>query len=509
MAEKPRVRVPAVRAFDAGRAGRRMVSIPSATQAINAQIRFYGATVQARSRYLTANNPYAASAKESFVAAMVAAGIVPSSGIKDNKELKEEIQTAFRLWTDEADADWLTDFYGLQALIAAEMFEAGECFVRIRPRRRQDGLLVPMQLQLIPAEMLPHNDNRPGSGAGSARVEMGIEFDAIGRRVAYHFLREHPGNPQGGFIGPGLTTRVDASEILHLFRPVVAGQIRGVPHTVSAVAKLAMMDQYDDAELERKRVASLFGGFIKQEGVPLDDDDEDGGQRSPAEALQEGLEPGLFVPLNPGESIDFAEPADVGGNYEVFQYRTLTSIAAGFGVPYAAMTGDLRMTSYSSIRAGLVEFRRRVEAMQHHVMVYQFCRPVWDRWFRDAVQHRAITGITRQQLMGPEARKLMAVTWRTPHWEWVDPLDDLKAEKLAVDNGFKARSDVIESFGEDPDETDQRIAADRERAERLNLTFPGTDPERSTPAPTEGAATNASRQDDDSVVVPRAAFGRR
>ncbi len=57
---------------------------------------------------------------------------------------------------------------------------------------------MPMQLQLIPAEMLPHMDNRETRGAGAARVEMGIEFDAIGRRAAYHFLREHPGNPRAG-----------------------------------------------------------------------------------------------------------------------------------------------------------------------------------------------------------------------------------------------------------------------------------------------------------------------
>ena len=42
----------------------------------------------------------------------------------------------------------LTDFYGLQAMVAREMFVAGECFVRMRPRRAEDGLLVPLQMQL-------------------------------------------------------------------------------------------------------------------------------------------------------------------------------------------------------------------------------------------------------------------------------------------------------------------------------------------------------------------------
>ena len=515
---RPRHRAAAMRGFDAGKSGRRLRSIPSSTQAINAQIRFYGATVLARSRYLVNNNPYAAAAKESFIAALVGDGIKPSSLVEGEPELKEEIQQAFLAWTDEADADWLTDFYGLQAMIAAEMFEAGECFVRIRPRRPGDGLLVPMQLQLIPAEMLPHTDNREtrGAGAGASRVEMGIEFDAIGRRVAYHFLREHPGNPRAGFISPDLTTRVPAEEVLHLFRPTVAGQIRGVPHTVSAVAKLAMMDQYDDAELERKRSAALFGGFITRQPEV----DEEGALPLPgvldeAEPVGAGLEPGAFVPLEPGEDVTFSSPADVGGNYEVFQYQTLTAIASGFGVPYAAMTGDLRQTSYSSIRAGLVEFRRRIEALQHHVMVYQFCRPVWARWFADAALAGAFTVDLGRLLRPAERRRLMAAKWIPPHWDWVDPLKDMQAEKLAVDNGFKARSDVIEANGYDPEEVDRRIAADQQRAEDLGLSFPGTAPQPTQHPPQDeddddaGQPGPRQQQRARAIVVPGPGVGRR
>lgn len=460
--------------FDAGRSTRRLRSLPTGSQSINAQIKAYGSSVLARSRYLAVNNPYAAAAKEAFVASLVGDGIKPASAIKD-AALREEVQAAFLAWTDEADADWLTDFYGLQALIGAEMFEAGECFVRIRPRDPEDGLLVPFQLQLLPAEMLPHSHNRDLPGGGpAARIEMGIEFNAIGRRDAYHFLREHPSSGRVQF-GPQQTVRVPASEVLHLFRPTVAGQIRGVPHTVSAVAKLAMMDQYDDAELERKRVAAMFGGFVTSDapeagdgdnplpGVLSGEGDEDGLMEPPA------LEPGLFVPLAPGEDVKFAEPADVGGSYEAFQYRTLTSIAAGFGVPYYSMTGDLRQTSYSSIRSGMVDFRRRIRALQHHVMVYQFCRPVFARWMQEAVLAGAVP-ISPAAFLADRHRMSRAV-WHPPHWEWVDPLKDMKAEQLAVECGFKSRSDVIEATGQDPHDVDRKISEDLKRATDMGLKF--------------------------------------
>jgi lambda family phage portal protein len=454
------------RAFDAGKAGRRLRSIPTAKAEINAQIRQYGANVLARSRYLARNNPYAAAAKETFVSALVGSGIKPS-WLTTDRPLREALQLAFLDWSDETDADGLTDFYGQQAMIAAEMFEAGECFVRLRSRRPEDGLTVPLQLQILPSEMLPLNHNEELSGG--RRIECGIEFDAIGGRVAYHFLRRHPGSDQQSFAASSTeTVRVPANEILHLFKPFEAGQIRGLPHTVSAITKLAVMDAYDDAELERKRTAALFGGFVTRPS-PEDDGHPLGDEELGFESSTSAMEPGGMVDLLPGEDIKFADPADVGGSYEAFQYRNLLAIATGFGVPYAAMTGDLRQTSYGSIRAGLVEFRRRIEAMQHHVLVFQFCRPVLRRWLDDA----ALAGVVPLTLDGYLGRQseIRRIKWITPRWEWIDPYKDRQAEKLAVDMGSKSLSDVIEAEGYDPEEMFARIKADRDRQAELGLTF--------------------------------------
>lgn len=458
--------------FDAGRSSRRLKGVTTSTQEINRLVRSYGRTVVARSRYLSQNNPYAMQAKKVFVSALAGAGIKPSS-LATKTAFRAKLQEVWLDWTDEADADGLTDFYGLQATIASEMFDAGECFVRLRPRRAEDGLTVPLQLQLLPSEMLPLEDNR--TLANGNYVQMGVEFNAIGKRVAYWFLRQHPGADTVNFraITGERQTRVPAEEVLHLFDPTgFAGQIRGIPHTLSAIVTAAILDAYDDAELERKRVAALFGGFVKSELGDHDPGPLAEGAEAAAAAGNDSaiaLEPGAVVDLDPGQDIIFAEPADVGGNYEAFQYRNLLRQAAGFGVPYAAMTGDLRQANYGSIRAGLVEFRRRIEAMQHAVMVFQFCRPVWRRVVADAVLVGALPIGPAEYLKTPQA--YLRAKWIAPRWDWVDPLKDRQAEKLAVDAGFKARSDVIEAEGYDPEETDQRIAADRKREKRLGLSF--------------------------------------
>jgi len=226
---------------------------------INSLVASGGPRLLARSRELVVTNGYAANACEAFASNLVGDGIKPSSLIED-PALRDQVQRLWLAWTDEADADGLTDFYGLQAMVAREMFVAGECFVRLRPRRAEDGLLVPIQLQLLQSEMLPFDKTE--TAANGNRIRCGIEFDAIGRRVAYHFRRRHPGDSTDQGMMTPETVRIPAEDVLHIYRPIDAGQIRGLPHVAPAMVRLFLLDQYDDAELDRKKTAAMFAGFV-------------------------------------------------------------------------------------------------------------------------------------------------------------------------------------------------------------------------------------------------------
>lgn len=190
---------------------------------INSLVAAGGPRLLARARELVVTNGYATNACEAFAANLVGDGIKPSSLIEDS-DLRDQVQRLWLAWTDEADADGLTDFYGLQGMVAREMFVAGECFVRLRPRRPEDGLRVPLQLQLLQSEMLPFDKTE--TAAKGNRIRCGIEFDRIGRRVAYHFRRRHPGDSTDQRAVIPETVRVPAADVLHIYRPIDAGQIR-------------------------------------------------------------------------------------------------------------------------------------------------------------------------------------------------------------------------------------------------------------------------------------------
>jgi len=264
---------------------------------------------------------------------------------------------------DEADADGLTDFYGLQAMVAREMFMAGECSARMPPRQAEDGLLVPLQMQLLQAEMLPFK--KTGTAANGNRIRCGIEFDAIGQRVAHHFRRSHPGDSTDQRVAVSETVRVPAEDVLHVYRPIDAGQIRGLPHIAPAMVRLFLLDQCDYAELDRKKTPAMFAGFITKTAPeePMMGETEadlDG-------TAMASLEPETLQVLLPGEDVKFSSSADVGGIYEAFQYRTLLAVSASL-LPYHLVTGDVRQANHSSLRAELVEFRRRVQQLQYGVI---------------------------------------------------------------------------------------------------------------------------------------------
>jgi capsid protein len=87
-------------------------------------------------------------------------------------------------------------------MAARAMFEAGECFLRFRPRRPDDGLTVPLQLQILSSEHLPLG--KCETLPNGHETIFGIELDRIGRRVPVgstaRFLRDGtlPGEAQGG-----------------------------------------------------------------------------------------------------------------------------------------------------------------------------------------------------------------------------------------------------------------------------------------------------------------------
>ena len=481
--------------YDGTGGGRRALAwMPSNPGAVSA-LAFAQDELRAKSRDLVRRNAWAASGIEAFVANAIGTGIKPQSMVPDQVQ-REAIQSLWRDWCEQADAAGLTDFYGLQALATRAMLEGGEALVRLRYRRSSDGLPVALQIQVLEAEHLPSTMNRDLAAASGASnsgnvIRSGIEFDRLGRRVAYHLYRSHPNDgllaPMSG-AGGMETVRVDASEVIHLFRPLRPGQIRGEPWLTRALVKLNELDQYDDAELVRKKTAAMFAGFITR--LAPEDNLMEESDAAPSGVAMAGMEPGTLQILEPGEDIKFSAPADVGSSYAEFMRQQFRAVAAAMGITFEMLTGDLTQVNYSSIRAGLLEFRRRCEALQHGVIVHQLCRPIWRAWLDQAVLEGQLTLPAYREAK----RQYQAAKWIPQGWSWVDPQKEFNAMKLAIRAGLMSRSEVISGNGYDAEDVDREIAADNQRADDLGLVFDSDARHDQVPQASQGLGQNANKK---------------
>ncbi len=83
--------------------------------------------------------------------------------------------------------------------------------------------------------------------------------------------------------------------------------------------------------------------------------------------------------LPPGADVVFSNTTTGLAQSAEFLRGQDHEIAAGVGLTYEALTGDMSRTNYSSARVNLLEFRRRAEMLQKTLIEGQFLRPLWHR----------------------------------------------------------------------------------------------------------------------------------
>ncbi|CBS89226.1 phage portal protein [Azospirillum lipoferum] len=442
------------RSLDAAGGGR--LSKARTVRNLNSDILTTATTIQHRAAYFARNNAHITAAVNALVTNIVGTGIKPSSQHPD-PQTREFLHALWSRWIDECDMDGFGDFYALQALMVRQMVETGESFARFVTFGPGDGLELPFQLQMIHPAQVPLETL---SALVDNRIRGGVEFDAVGRRIAYHVLPARPDDPLAPLAGLWNPVPIAARDMVHLFNPVEPGQLRGLSWLAPVLLAVHEVDQLQDAALVRAKLANLLcAALVDPEGNAggLPGDSKGG-------VLDIGLEPGTIIPLKPGTSLEFFDPKE-SEHYGAFIKSHLQAIAAGLGVPYELLTGDLSGVNYSSIRAGLVEFRKRLEHWQHNVVVYRLCRPAWDRFIRTAV----LSGLIDFRAYEADPAAFHRVEWMPPKSMWVDPLKDVQAEIKAIRAGLKSRTQAVAERGYDVERIDADLAAEREREKRLGI----------------------------------------
>lgn len=449
------------RQLDAAGTGHRWSKAPFLHSFANEAIQG-GMLIRSRAKYFARNNPNIVSAVDSLVANIVGNGIRPQPRHPD-PDVRERLGDLWEDWQERADVTGCHDFYGLQALAVRQMVEAGEAFCRYLVR---DGAL---RLQLLSPDQLPFDDHRRVDGGGLVRA--GVEVDADGAPVGFHFRRARPGDVHS----PVEVARIPAADVAHVFNQLEPGQPRGVTWLLPILLTMLDFDAYEDATLVRQKVAAMAAGAV------IDMNGEQTGVTGRGDGFAEAeWGPGTLFRLDPGQDIRWFNPPDTG-NHAEFTKHKLRMIAVGIGATYELISGDYGEHNYSSLRASYIELRRRVRQIQHGPITHQLLRPTWRRF----IDHLALSG--EIDLADLQARpRAYSAEWLAPRFEAADPLKDIKAELAEIRAGLKSRSQAARERGISVEELDRQIAEDRAREQRLGLAFDASDSPAGAPATTTG-----------------------
>lgn len=450
---KYRAAVDVMLGYDGASRGRRMdgwkhVSAASA----NMEARPAIAMLRERSRDLVRNNYFGNRAISMLSSNIVGAGIIPvfKSKSKSKSKLLNELWQEWGEDSLQSDFDGLGNVYAVQGQVVRSMAESGECVV-LRRYSTASGRRIPLELQILEADHIDSTKDSHRRWGQDPFSCLGIQYTGSGRRTGYWLYDQHPGEG----VAVGQSQLYSESEVVHLFRRERPEQIRGIPWLAPCILRMKDLDDYEDAQLVRQKIAACFSAFVRDlEGtVSASSNDDD----------LERIEPGRIDKLPPGKDIVFASPPGAE-NYDSYTRQVLRGIAVGTGLTYEMLTGDYSQVNFTSGRMGKSDFWNLLDTWQWQLVVPNALAKI-GVWFLEAAD-----------LAGYDV-KGVRIEWVPPRRQLVDPTKEIPAMCKSVRSGFTSRQQQIRELGYDPEVVETEIQEDNANADAKGLVL-DSDPRR-------------------------------
>lgn len=432
-------------------------------------------TLRQRSRDAYMGVPIATASLKTLRTNVVAGGLIPAPQIDADflkltdeqvQELQAQIVREFGLWADTptCDADRIDNFYSLQQLAYLSYLMNGDAIVLL-PMKQQKGQPYSLRVRLLEADRVCSPDLYDRlvpcevQGYKVQSIVQGVETDADGMVIAYWISNRHPlSNDAAAQPGGIQWERVEAyggktgrRNVLHIMTRERAGQRRGVPLLAPVLEALKQLGRYTEAEIEAALVSALFTVFIKSD---LPSDEKPLGEVIPQEQLideadQRSIEMGngAVVGLAPGESVQFADPKHPTTGYDAFTDALVKQIGAALEIPPEVLYKQF-IASYSAARGALNEFWRSC-GMMRDWFIEDFCQPVYEEWFTEAVARGRIHA--PGFFADPAIRKAYTgCVWNGPARTNLNPVQEVEAAEKRVENCFStAQEETAQMTGGD------------------------------------------------------------
>lgn len=362
-------------------------------------------------------------------------------------KLKRDIELEWSMWADSknCDANGMHNFYELQQLAFLSWIMSGDVFTLLLDIKNKFSQY-DLRIRLVEADRC----DTPADKMTDVNVREGVELDANGMVTAYYFSDRHPYDVlnAAGLKYSRVEVRGALSgrrNVLHLMDAERPDQRRGVPLLAPVIEQFKQLERYSEAEIAAAVISSMFTVFIKkanEEDSPEkwglgDEVPNISGEPLPNQTNNElKMGAGAVMFLDPGEEIQLANPTRPNSGYDPFVMAVLKQIGSSLEIPYELMLKNFT-SSYSASRGALLEAWKMFK-MRRSWMSADFCQPIYEEWFAEAVLSGRIDA--PGYFDDPQiARAYTRAEWAGPSYGVLDPVKEVQAASLRVDNGFSTR----------------------------------------------------------------------
>lgn len=427
-------------------------------------------TLVSRSRSLYMTAPIATSAIKSTKTNVVGSGLKLKSRVdyevlgiseEQSQAFEDKIEREFAMWAETklCDALGVNNFYEMQGLFFQGELLNGDAFCIRKYESPTPSMPYGLRLQLIEGDRVctPNIGSNIGNSPyvsygrnedNGNEIYSGVEIDKGGKVVAYWICNQYPNAQAVGEFKPLEWNRIETygantglPNIMHMFDAERAEQRRGVPILAPVIETLKQISRYTEAELMAAVISGMYTVFIKSESpteMPF------------GEAMPEQYEPvehneneyelgnGAINVLGINESIQIADPKRPSTSLDGFVDAMCKQIGSALEIPKELLLKEFN-SSYSASRAALLEAWKKFR-MQRETLARDFCQPVYEMFLTEAVASGRIQakGFFQDPIM---RRAWCGADWNGPAPGMIDPVKEVNAAKMRVENGFSTREE--------------------------------------------------------------------
>lgn len=371
--------------------------------------------LRARARWLSGNNPLMDNIDNAIINNVIGNGISLQS-ITGKVKFDADVEERFKRWSNDrnlCDVKGMFTFGNIQRMLLKSRMVDGEIF--IYKVITKQGLM----LQLIESDALD-----------SSRQDGGIQTDAIGKPISYHFLDKD----NNSFV-------IKAEHIINYFLADRPTQSRGLSEYKQAIVDIKNFSAFQTASIQGARARANIAYTVTTNG---------GGGNPFGADLTNRIQDvnGVHVMyMANGEKMEKLDPDSVATDYVQFSESTIRLMATARKVSYELAFRDYSKVNFASSRASLLQDFKRFDHEQTHLVDY-ILNDVYKAWLEVEI----LSGRIKASGYEKDVYKWLKPKWIMPKRDLVDPLKEISAIEKKIKMGITCETDVANANGEDYEE---------------------------------------------------------